>query len=159
MNILRPEEKQLVLKAPAAWQPAVGLGGEMYEVRLDTTKLPPGTRLPLFVRATDRVGLSNVPEPVWLDSAPSVAKNGIRGKVVLNGLAEEGVLVSLSGPGEPSVVTSGTNGVFQFPDLEPGEYTLQATGAVRNRTYRSEEAKVSVEAPPASEVSITLQLK
>ena len=145
--------------APAAWQPAVGLGGEMYEVRLDTTKLPPGTRLPLFVRATDRVGLSNVPEPVWLDSAPSVAKNGIRGKVVLNGLAEEGVLVSLSGPGEPSVVTSGTNGVFQFPDLEPGEYTLQATGAVRNRTYRSEEAKVSVEAPPASEVSITLQLK
>jgi hypothetical protein len=59
----------------------------MYEVRLDTTKLPPGVRLPLFVRATDRVGLSNVPEPVWLDSAPALAKNGIRGKVFLNGPA------------------------------------------------------------------------
>jgi hypothetical protein len=144
---------------PAAWQPAVGLGGEMYEVRLDTTKLPPGVRLPLFVRATDRVGLSNTPEPVWLDSSPAPAKNGIRGKVVLNGLAEEGVLVSLSGPGEPSTVTSGTGGVFQFPDLDPGEYTLRATGAVRNRTYSSPEAKVSVEAPPTAEVSVTLQLK
>jgi len=145
--------------APAAWEPAVGLGGDMYEVRLDTTKIPPGTRLPLFVRATDRVGLSNTPEPVWLDSAPAVAKNGIRGKVMLNGLAEEGVLVSLSGQGPPTVMTSGADGVFEFPDLDPGEYMLQATGAVRNRSYRSEEAKVSVQAPPAPEVNITLQLK
>ena len=67
--------------------------------------------------------------------------------------------MSLSGPGEPTTMTSGTGGVFQFPDLDPGEYTLQATGAVRNRTYSSQEAKVSVEVPPAPEVSVTLQLK
>jgi hypothetical protein len=56
-------------------------------------------------------------------------------------------------------MTSGTNGVFQFPDLDPGDYTLQASGAVRNRTYSAPEAKVSVEAPPAPEVNVTLQLK
>jgi len=144
---------------PAAWQPAVGLGGDMYEIRLDTSKLPPGVRLPLFVRATDRVGLSNTPEPVWLDASPAPAKNGIRGKVVLNGRGEDGVVVSLTGPGAPMTMTSGTNGVFQFPDLDPGDYTLQASGAVRNRTYSAPEAKVSVAAPPAPEVNVTLQLK
>jgi len=144
---------------PADWQPAINLGDGTYEVRVDTAKLPLGDRFPLFIRAVDRAGLENTPEPVWLESAPVVAKNSIQGRVILEGLGEAGVSVWLDGPGDRKAATSKASGAFEFVDLEPGDYTLQASGPVRNRAYRSEALKVSVQSPPAPAASVTLQLK
>ena len=144
---------------PADWQPAINLGDGTYEVRVDTAKLPLGDRFPLFIRAVDRAGLENTPEPVWLESAPVVAKNSIQGRVLLEGLGEDGVSVWLDGPGERKAATSKAGGAFEFVELEPGDYTLQASGPVRNRAYRSEALKVSVQSPPAPAASVTLQLK
>jgi hypothetical protein len=50
---------------PKEWQPAVWLGGVNYEARLDSAKLPFGVRMPMLVRATDAVGLSDPPARVW----------------------------------------------------------------------------------------------
>jgi len=144
---------------PADWQPAINLGDGTYEVRVDTAKLPLGDRFPLFIRAVDRAGLENTPEPVWLETAPMVAKNTIAGRVMLEGLGEAGVSVWLDGPGDRKTATSKTGGSFEFVDVEPGDYTLQASGPVRNRAYRSEAVKVSVQSPPAPAASVTLQLK
>jgi hypothetical protein len=49
--------------------------------------------------------------------------------------------------------------VFKFSDLEPGDYKLQARGAVRNQSYQSEVSPVTVAAPPAPASSVTLELK
>ena len=144
---------------PADWQPAINLGDGTYEVRVDTAKLPLGDRFPLFIRAVDRAGLENTPEPVWLETAPMVAKNTIAGRVMLEGLGEAGVSVWLDGPGDRKTATSKAGGSFEFVDVEPGDYSLQASGPVRNRAYRSEAVKVSVQSPPAPAASVTLQLK
>ncbi len=144
---------------PEAWLPAVGLGGGMYELRVPTTTVPPGRQTPLLVRATDRVGHANEPMRVWLDAAPIVAKNSIEGRVTLKGRGEEGVPVTIDGPGAPKPTRSGKDGTFKFSDLEPGDYKLQAQGPVRNQTYKSEVSPVTVAAPPAPASSATLELK
>ena len=144
---------------PEAWLPAVGLGGGMYELRVPTTTVPPGRQTPLLVRATDRVGHANEPMRVWLDTAPLVAKNSIEGQVTLKGRGEEGVAVTADGPGAPKPTRSGKDGKFKFSDLEPGDYKLQARGAVRNQSYQSEVSPVTVAAPPAPASSVTLELK
>jgi hypothetical protein len=144
---------------PEAWLPAVGLGGGMYELRVPTATVPPGRQTPLLVRATDRVGHANEPMRVWLDAAPIVAKNSIEGRVTLKGRGEEGVPVTIDGPGAPKPTRSGKDGKFKFSDLEPGDYKLQAQGPVRNQTYKSEVSPVTVAAPPAPASSATLELK
>jgi hypothetical protein len=144
---------------PADWQPAIHLGDGTYEVPVDTAKLPLGDRFPLFIRAVDRAGLENTPEPVWLETDPMVAKNTISGRVMLEGLGEAGVSVWLDGPANRKTATSKAGGAFEFVDVEPGDDTLQASGAVRNRAYRSEAVKVAVQSPPAPAASVMLQLK
>jgi hypothetical protein len=145
--------------APEAWAPAVGLGGGSYEIRLDTQPLPPGARLPLLVRATDRVGLAHPPSRVWIDTSVAVAKGQINGKVVLQNRGERNVLVRIDGPNAPPPQRSGADGVFTFRDLDPGTYTLKATGPVRNRSYSSEATPAVVAAPPAPAPNVTLELK
>lgn len=146
---------------PEKWEPAVWLGGVQYEVRIDTKKLPTGVRLPLLVQATDRVGLSDPPSRIWLDVAaqPASPNNALSGRVVLDGRGERGVSVILAGPGGERRVTSDAKGAFTFTNLEPGEYTIQAEGAVRNTSRASEPTKVTVVAAPAGPVSVTLRLK
>lgn len=144
---------------PEAWTPAVGLGGGNYEVRLDTQPLPPGARVPLLVRATDRVGLAHPPSRVWIDTSVAVAKGQINGKVVLQNRGERNVLVRIDGPNAPPPQRSGADGVFTFRDLDPGTYTLKATGPVRNRSYSSEATPAVVAAPPAPSPNVTLELK
>ena len=144
---------------PEAWLPAVGLGGGMYELRVPTTTVPPGRQTPLLVRATDRVGHSDPPMRVWLDTAPLPAKNSIEGTVALKGRGEEGLTVTADGPGAPKPTRSDKEGKFKFSDLEPGEYKLQARGPVRNQSYKSEVSPVTVAAPPAPASSVTLELK
>ena len=144
---------------PEAWAPAVGLGGGDYEVRVDTQQLPPGVRVPLLVRATDRVGLAHPPSRVWIDTSVAVAKGQINGRVVLQNRGERNVLVRIDGPNAPPAQRSGTNGGFTFRDLDPGTYTLKAAGPVRNRSYTSEATTAVVAPPPAPAPNVTLELK
>ena len=88
-----------------------------------------------------------------------VAKNTIQGRVMLEGLGEAGVSVWLDGPGDRKTATSKAGGAFEITDVEPGGYTVQASGPVRNRAYRSEPVTVAVQSPPAPAASVTLQLK
>ena len=145
--------------SPEAWQPAVSLGGGMYELRVVTTMLPPGKQTLLLVRAFDRAGLSDPPDRVWLIASAMVAKNCIEGRVILNGKGEAGVLVTADGPSAPKPIKTNKEGKFKFSDVDAGEYKLQATGPIRNQNYRSEIVPVVVSPPPAPPASALLPLK
>jgi hypothetical protein len=144
---------------PEAWALAVSTGGSLYEIQLDTKKLPLGARLPLLVRATDHAGLAAEPQRVWVMTATEPAKGRIEGRVTLDGRGEAGVPVVVSGPaGAPGVIT-GKDGQFVISDLEAGEYELKASGVVRNVTHSSEPKKVTVELPPAAPVKVMIELQ
>jgi hypothetical protein len=146
---------------PKEWQPAAWLGGVNYELRVPTEKLPAGTRLPLLLRATDRVGLSDPPARIWLEVAaePASKRNTIVGKLLLSGRGEPDLTVTLTGPGGPFTARSGANGGFRFDNLEPGEYKASCQGPIRNRIYRAEPVTVTVAPAPAPPASVTLELK
>ena len=146
---------------PKEWQPAAWLGGVNYELRVSTEKLPAGTRLPLLVRATDRVGLSDPPARIWLEVAaePASKRNAIVGKLLLSGRGEPNLTVTLTGPGGPFTARSSANGSFRFENLEPGEYKASCQGPVRNRIHRAEPVTVTVAPAPAPAASVTLELK
>jgi hypothetical protein len=88
-----------------------------------------------------------------------VAKGSIQGKVMLKGRGEPGLSVQIDGPGGPKPVTSAAAGSFEFKELDPGAYTLRASGAVRNKLYRSKPLAVTVEPPPAAAATVTLELE
>lgn len=146
---------------PKEWQPAVWIGGTNYEVRIDSKKLPFGVRLPVLVRATDAVGLSDPPARIWLDVGSEAAStlNSLTGKVVLSGRGEPDLPVVLTGPGGDRTTKTRPGGVFRFDDLEPGEYKISVQAAVRNRMRKAEPAPVTIEAAPAPAASVTLELK
>jgi len=146
---------------PKEWQPAAWLGGVNYELRVSTEKLPAGTRLPLLVRATDRVGLSDPPARIWLEVAaePASKRNAIVGKLLLAGRGEPDLPVTLTGPGGPFTARSGAEGSFRFENLEPGEYKASCQGPIRNRIHRAEPVTVTVAPAPAPPASVTLELK
>jgi hypothetical protein len=146
---------------PKEWQPAVWLGGTSYEVRIDSKKLPFGVRLPVLVRATDAVGLSDPPARIWLEVGAEAAStsNSLTGKVVLSGRGEPDLPVVLSGPGGDRTTKTRAGGVFRFDDLEPGQYKASVQAAVRNRMRKAEPAAVTIEAAPAPAASVTLELK
>ena len=146
---------------PKEWQPAVWLGGTSYEVRIDSKKLPFGVRLPVLVRATDAVGLSDPPARIWLEVGSEAAStsNSLTGKVVLSGRGEPDLPVVLTGPGGDRTTKTSPGGVFRFDDLEPGQYKVSVQAAVRNRMRKAEPAPVTIEAAPAPAASVTLELK
>lgn len=146
---------------PKEWQPAVWLGGTNYELRIDSAKLPFGVRLPVLVRATDAVGLSDPPARIWLSvgAEPASKLNSLTGKVMLSGRGEPDLPVVLSGPGGDRTARTRQGGVFRFDDLEPGQYKVSVQAAVRNRMRKAEPTPVTVEAAPAAAASVTLELK
>lgn len=146
---------------PKEWQPAVWLGGTSYEVRIDSKKLPFGVRLPVLVRATDAVGLSDPPARIWLEVGAEAAStsNSLTGKVMLSGRGEPDLPVVLSGPGGDRTTKTRAGGVFRFDDLEPGQYKASVQAAVRNRMRKAEPAPVTIEPAPAPAASVTLELK
>ena len=154
---LDPEGKGM----PKEWQPAVWLGGVNYEVRIDSAKLPLGVRLPLLVRATDAVGLSDPPSRTWLEVGAAAASklNSITGKVMLSGRGEPDLPVMLTGPGGDQTARTRQGGVFRFDELEPGQYKVSVRAPVRNQIRSAEQTSVTVEAAPASPASVTLELK
>ena len=149
------------LGKPEKWEPAVWLGDVRYEINLKTEKLSPGVRLPLLIRAVDKVGLSSPPNRVWLDIAakPASPNNDIIGRVTLDGKGEPDVSVSLTGPAGERTVTTGKKGEFQFTNLEPGEYSVSAQGAIRNTTRRSDLMKITLPASPAPPATIALKMQ
>jgi hypothetical protein len=149
------------LGKPEKWEPAVWLGDVRYEINLKTEKLSPGVRLPLLIRAVDKVGLSSPPNRVWLDIAakPASPNNDIIGRVTLDGKGEPDVSVSLTGPAGERTVKTGKKGEFQFTNLEPGEYSVSARGAVRNTTRRSDLMKITLPASPAPPATIALKMQ
>jgi hypothetical protein len=154
---LDPEGKGM----PKEWQPAVWLGGVNYEVRIDSAKLPLGVRLPLLVRATDAVGLSDPPSRTWLEVGAAAASklNSLTGKVMLSGRGEPDLPVMLTGPGGDRTARTRQGGVFRFDELEPGQYKVSVRAPVRNQIRSAEQTAVTVEAAPASPASVTLELK
>ena len=146
---------------PKEWQPAAWLGGTNYEVRIDSKKLPFGVRLPVLVRATDAVGLSDPPARIWLEVGAEAAStsNSLTGKVMLSGRGEPELPVVLSGPGGDRTTKTRAGGVFRFDDLEPGQYKASVQAAVRNRMRKVEPTPVTIEAAPAPAASVTLELK
>ena len=146
---------------PKEWQPAVWVGGTSYELRIDSKKLSFGVRLPVLVRATDAVGLSDPPARIWLEVGAEAAStlNSLTGKVVLSGRGEPDLPVVLSGPGGERTTKTRAGGVFRFDDLEPGQYKVSVQAAVRNRMRKAEPAPVTIEAAPAPAASVTLELK
>ena len=147
--------------APKEWQPAAWIGGTNYELRIDSAKLPFGVRLPVLVRATDAVGLSDPPSRIWLEvgAEPASKLNSLTGKVMLSGRGEPNLPVVLSGPGGDRTAQTRQGGVFRFDDLEPGEYKAAVQAPVRNRIRKAEPTPVTVEAAPAPAASVTLELK
>jgi hypothetical protein len=146
---------------PKEWQPAVWLGGTNYELRIDSAKLPFGVRLPVLVRATDAVGLSDPPARIWLEvgAEPVSRLNSLTGKVMLSGRGEPNLPVVLTGPGGDRTAKSRQGGVFRFDDLEPGQYKVSVQAPVRNQIRKAEPTPVTVEAAPAPAASVTLELK
>ena len=146
---------------PKEWQPAVWLGGTNYELRIDSAKLPFGVRLPVLVRATDAVGLSDPPARIWLEvgAEPVSRLNSLTGKVMLSGRGEPNLPVVLTGPGGDRTARSRQGGVFRFDDLEPGEYKVSVQAPVRNQIRKAEPTPVTIEAAPAPAASVTLELK
>jgi len=146
---------------PKEWQPAVWLGSTHYELRIDTAKLPFGIRLPVLVRATDAVGLSDPPARIWLEvgAEPASRLNSLAGKVVLSGRGEPSLPVVLSGPGGDRTARTREGGVFRFDDLEPGQYKVSVQAPVRNQMRKAEQTQVTIEAAPAPAGSVTLELK
>lgn len=146
---------------PKDWQPAAWIGGTNYEVRIDSAKLPLGVRLPVLVRATDAVGLSDAPMRIWLEvgAEPASKRNSLTGKVVLSGRGEPNLPVVLSGPGGERTARTRQDGGFRFDDLEPGQYKAAVQAPVRNRIRKAEPTPVTVEAAPAPAASVTLELK
>ena len=118
-------------------------------------------RLPVLVRATDNVGLSDPPARIWLSvgAEPASKLNSLTGKVMLSGRGEPDLPVVLSGPGGDRTARTRQGGVFRFDDLEPGEYKASVQAAVRNRMRKAEPTPVTVEAAPATPASVTLELK
>lgn len=147
--------------APKEWQRAAWLGGTNYEVRIDSAKLPLGVRLPVLVRATDAVGLSNPPARIWLEvgAEPASKLNSLTGRVVLSGRGEPNLPVVLSGPGGERTARTRQDGGFRFDDLEPGQYKVSVQAPVRNRIRKAEPTPVTVEAAPAPPAGVTLELK
>lgn len=147
--------------APKEWKPVTWLGDVRYEIRVETKELPAGIRVPLLVRATDRVGLSAPPNRIWLNVAaqPASDKNKLTGRVVLEGRGESDVWVTLTGPSGERRVKTVKNGAFEFTGLPPGEYSVMAEGAVRNTSYQAQPVKVTVPAAPAPAPSTTLMLR
>jgi hypothetical protein len=146
---------------PKEWQPAVWLGGINYELRIDSAKLPFGIRLPVLVRATDAVGLSDPPARIWLEVAAEAASklNSLTGKVMLAGRGEPNLPVALTGPGGDRTARTAQGGVFRFDDLEPGQYKVSVQAPVRNQIRKAEPTPVTVEPAPAPAASVTLELK
>jgi hypothetical protein len=146
---------------PKEWQPAVWLGGVNYEARIDSAKLPFGVRLPMLVRATDAVGLSDPPTRVWLEVGAVAASklNSLTGKVTLSGRGEPDLPVVLSGPGGDRTARTRQGGVFRFDELEAGQYKVSVRAPVRNQIRAAEQTAVTVEAAPAAAASVTLELK
>jgi hypothetical protein len=146
---------------PKEWQPAVWLGGVNYEARLDSAKLPFGVRMPMLVRATDAVGLSDPPARVWLEVGAVAASklNSLTGKVVLSGAGEPDLPVVLTGPGGERTARTRQGGVFRFDELEPWQYKVSVRAPVRNQVRAGEQPAVTVEAAPAAAASVTLELK
>ena len=149
------------LGKPEKWDPAVWIGDVRYEIRLKTEKLSPGVRLPLLIRAVDKVGLSNTPTRVWLDVAaqPASPNNDVVGRVTLDGKGEPNVTVALTGPAGERTVKTGKNGEFSFTNLEPGDYSISANGAIRNTTRSSDLVKITLPASPAPPATILLKMK
>jgi len=146
---------------PKEWQSAVWLGGTNYELRIDSAKLPLGIRLPVLVRATDGVGLSDPPARIWLEVGAEAAStlNSLNGKVSLSGRGEPNLPVVLSGPGGERTATTREAGAFRFDDLEAGQYKVSVQAPIRNRIRKAEPTPVTVEAAPAPAASVSLELK
>ena len=117
--------------------------------------------LVVIPNAVDKVGLSSPPNRVWLDIAakPASPNNDIIGRVTLDGKGEPDVSVSLTGPAGERTVKTGKKGEFQFTNLEPGEYSVSARGAVRNTTRRSDLMKITLPASPAPPATIALKMQ
>ena len=149
------------LGKPEKWEPAVWIGDVRYEIRIKTEKLSPGVRLPLLIRAVDKVGLSNSPTRVWLDIAaqPASPNNDVVGRVTLDGKGEPNVTVALTGPAGERTAKTGKNGEFSFTNLEPGDYSISANGAIRNTTRSSDLVKITLPASPAPPATILLKMK
>ena len=105
--------------------------------------------------------MSNSPTRVWLDIAaqPASPNNDVVGRVTLDGKGEPNVTVALTGPAGERTVKTGKNGEFSFTNLEPGDYSISANGAIRNTARSSDLVKITLPASPAPPATILLKMK
>jgi len=69
------------------------------------------------------------------------------------------VTVALTGPAGERTVKTGKNGEFSFTNLEPGDYSISANGAIRNTARSSDLVKITLPASPAPPATILLKMK
>ncbi len=129
----------------------------------------PGTEYRLFAWATDNVGLDSThknvsivvqakPAPAEM-AKPMGPKTGtFSGEVLYGGRGVAKVTVTMKGPVNRQAATDG-NGKFEFKDLPPGDYELEAKGIASNK-YRSGTLKPSIPTPPPKDpIPVTILLE
>lgn len=77
---------------------------------------------------------------------------------VIYGNPVAGVSVKISGP-KNDVLKTGDNGMAEFKDLPPGDYTIEAKGIVKNKV-RAAKATQTIGDPPAKDpVPVEIKLE
>ena len=127
-----------------------------------TITLPTKDQLPgrstLMVRATDRVGnqsetaktvLSIISEQEWQDRL-KLAVQELTGSVVYSDNPLTNAKVTLQDEKGAIVqrTTTDTRGMFRFPNVQVGKYTVVAIGVLKNRPRKAEQ-RIEIAAPPA----------
>lgn len=133
-------------KAPAIT--AARMTDETWSATVPTANILPGT-YSLLARATDALGNVSLPLPTkvrLLTTAEAAAliippTGRVAGSVFYGGQPQSEIEIVLQGPAmtPPLKQTTDATGSFQFPKVPAGQYTLTATGVVRNKRRKSEQ--------------------
>ncbi|GEM_PF-3255190 len=114
--------------------------------------------MPVSVQLTNAVGLSTVATAtIEVQSAQQAGEGTITGKVMEGSLPQAGLTVTLSDDKGAAIkqATSGPDGSFTFPGLQPGKYTVSSYKESSNRGGTA-EATVTAGKTTSANISLTL---
>lgn len=153
----RPVEGKMPDKTPTVAGTPVDDSNLEWYVELPIPADAKGT-LPVSVQLTNAVGLSTVATAtIQVQSAQQAGQGTITGKVMEGSLPQAGLTVTLSDDKGTAVkqATSGPDGSFTFPGLQPGKYSVSSYKESSNRGGTA-EATVTAGQTTTANISLTL---